>query len=550
MMLSRFTGVTGSALGRSGSTPNPRSKNNCIHLRPMDLEGEGSSFVGVTGLTSFSSHGMWGRRTRWLVATVLLLLPLIIYSNTLFARFGFRDDYAILREVHEEPGKVIWHVGTFARPLYGVMLQVFFERVEGIDELWKGRVASALCVGAVSAILFLALLNLNWPPWTSALLGALMSVLPAAQVMVSWAICWPHLVGGLCSFAAFLVGQKGGPFRTAAAVSLLVTGILIYQSHVFFYFVLVAAGLVTYQDKTLNWRIRCLMKHFLTMGVALAAAYGIMQLLYAANVFKQSSLVTLETEPLAKLHWFVAGPLRNALALIILNDAEKSMAVGFIAMAVITGGVILFGGWEKWSTGGWREGLFWAVTLSALLMGAFTANLVSMQRWSTYRTIYALTGVLLVFFAMGLRALAFRLPRRRGFAVPAVLALIFIAGLPLARIQAYTLFALPQQEELALMEEGAKKVALLEKATVFIIRPTIHDACAPQRYSDEFGTLSTDSDWAPKEMLKLLLNGRVPDLSKRYTFICGRSLPAGRTFPVVIDMRRLKQLRPKLENNF
>jgi hypothetical protein len=484
------------------------------------------------------------------VASALLLLPLIIYSNTLFARFGFRDDYAILREVHEEPGKVIRHVGTFARPLYGVMLQMFFERVDGIDDLWKGRAASALCVGALSAMLFLSLLRLGWPPWTSALLGALMAVLPAAQVMVSWAICWPHLIGGLCSIGAFLVGQKGGVLRTAAAVSLLVTGILIYQSHVFFYFVLVAAGLATYQDKTLEWRIRCLIKHFLTMGAALAASYGIMQVLYAADVFKQSSLVVLENEPLAKLHWFIAGPLRNALALIVLNDAEKGMAIAFIMTAVITGGVILAGGWDRWKGGGWREGLFWAVTLSVLLMGAFTANLVSMQRWSTYRTIYALTGVLLVFFVLGLQTLVSHLSKRREWLVPAVLGLIFLVGLPLARVQAYTLFALPQQEELALVEEGAKKLALLERATVFIIRPTIDHTCAPQRYSDEFGTLSTDSDWAPKEMLKLLLNGQVPDLSKRYTIICGRSLPAGRSFSVVIDMRRLKQLRPKLEHAF
>jgi len=541
---------TGSAFACPGSTLTPGMKNNLIHLRPMDLEGEGSSLVGVFGLTSFSSHGMWSRRTRWLVASVLLLLPLIIYSNTLFARFGFRDDYAILREVHEEPGKVVRHVGTFARPLYGVMLQVFFERVDGIDDLWKGRAASALCVGAVSALLFLALLKLNWPPLTSALLGALMAVVPAAQVMVSWAICWPHLVGGLCSFAAFLVGQKGGALRTAAAVSLLVTGILIYQSHVFFYFVLVAAGLVAYQDKTLKWRIRCLIKHFLTMGAALAAAYGIMQLLFAAGVFKQSSLVMLESEPLAKLQWFIAGPLRNALALIVLNDAEKGMTVAYIVTAAITGGIILVGGWGKWKSGGWREGLFWAATLSALLIGAFTANLISMQRWSTYRTIYALTGVLLVFFVLGLQILASHLPKRREGIVPAVLALIFLVGLPLARVQAYTLFALPQQEELALVEEGAKKLALLDRATVFIIRPTIDQTCAPHRFSDEFGTLSTDSDWAPKEMLKLLLNGQVPDLSKRYTFICGRSLPAGRTFPVVIDMRRLKQFRPKLEHAF
>jgi hypothetical protein len=484
------------------------------------------------------------------VASALFLLPLIIYSNTLFARFGFRDDYSILREVHEEPGKVISHVGTFARPLYGVLLQMSFERVDGIDDLWKGRVASALCVGAVSAMLFLSLLRLHWPAWTSALLGALMAVLPAAQVMVSWAICWPHLIGGLCSFGAFLIGQKGGALRIAAAVSLLVTGILIYQPHVFFYFVLVAAGLVTFQDKTLNWRIRCLIKHFLTMGAALAASYGLMQFLFAAGVFKESSLVVLENEPVAKLQWFIAGPLRNALALIVLNDAEKGMAVAFITTAVITGGVILAGGWGKWRSGGWQEGLFWAVTLSALLMGAFTANLVSMQRWSTYRTIYALTGVLLVFFVLGLQTLASYVPKRREWVAPAVLALIFLIGVPLGRHHAYTLFALPQQEELALVEEGAKKLALLERATVFIIRPTIDHTCAPQRYSDEFGTLSTDSDWAPKEMLKLLLNGRVPDLSKRYTIICGRSLPAGRTFTVVIDMRRLKQLRPKLAGSF
>ena len=525
-------------------------KNDLIHVRPMDLEGEGPSFVGVSGLTFFSGHTTWSRRTRWLVAFALLLLPLVIYSNTLFARFGFRDDYAILREVHEEPGKVIRHVGTFARPLYGVLLQVFFERVEGIDELWRGRVASALCIGAVSALLFLALLNLNWPPLTSAFLGGLMAVLPAAQVIVSWAICWPHLLGALCSFAAFLVGERGGAFRVAAVVFLLVTGILIYQSHVFFYFVLVAAGLVAYQDKTLKWRIHCLIKHFLTMAAALAAAYGIMQILYAAGVFKQSSLVMLERDPLGKLHWFIAGPLRNALALIVLNDAEKGMAIAYIMTAVITGGIILVGGWGRWRSGGWREGLFWAVALSVLLMGAFTANLVSMQRWSTYRTIYALTGVLLVFFVLGLQTLASHLPKRREWVVPAVLALVFLVGVPLARVQAYTLFALPQQEELALVEEGAKKLALLDRATVFIIRPTIDQTCAPQRYSDEFGTLSTDSDWAPKEMLKLLLNGRIPDLSKRYTFICGRSLPTGRTFPVVIDMRRLQQMRPKLEHAF
>ena len=40
--------VTGSAFAGSGSTLTPGMKNNLIHLRTMDLVGEGSSLVGVS----------------------------------------------------------------------------------------------------------------------------------------------------------------------------------------------------------------------------------------------------------------------------------------------------------------------------------------------------------------------------------------------------------------------------------------------------------------------------------------------------------------------
>jgi len=75
--------------------------------------------------------------------------------------------------------------------------------------------------------------------------------------------------------------------------------------------------------------------------------------------------------------------------------------------------------------------------------------------------------------------------------------------------------------------------------TVFIIRPTDRRHVRAKAIPDEFGTLSTDSDWVPKEMLKLLLNSHIPTCPNATHLHLRPLLAAGRTFPVVIDMRRL-----------
>lgn len=43
----------------------------------------------------------------WVVGFLLLLLPLATYWDTTFHDFGLRDNYANLREAHEEPGKIL-----------------------------------------------------------------------------------------------------------------------------------------------------------------------------------------------------------------------------------------------------------------------------------------------------------------------------------------------------------------------------------------------------------------------------------------------------------
>ena len=90
-----------------------------------------------------------GANRHWMIAVLLLLLPLLIYSSTIFSRFGFRDDYSILREANEEPGKVIKLCSSHARPLYGLMLESSFSHLDDIDDLWAGRAAGALCLQRV-----------------------------------------------------------------------------------------------------------------------------------------------------------------------------------------------------------------------------------------------------------------------------------------------------------------------------------------------------------------------------------------------------------------
>ena len=484
-----------------------------------------------------------GNHRRLLISILLLLLPLIIYSNTIFSRFGFRDDYSILRETSEEPGKIIKLCASHARPIYGWMLETFFSRMDEIDDLWVARALGALCIGGLSILIYLALIRMRWDSVWSGLFAAMMAMLPAAQVDVSWAICWPHVVAGMLGAAGFLVSDRGGIARRIGGVILVMAGTLIYQPNALFYVVPVAAGLFTYRHEPIRWRIRWLIGHIVVVGASLASAFLLVQGLYAAGLIHLHKLVTIETEVLSKLDYYVHKPLLNALALFVLNDMREgwSLIYGLFAAAVSL--TILAGGWGEFRRGGCREGVFWAGSLFVLFLVSSAPVLIAAQRWPTYRTIYPLTGVCLIFLALGLQHLNDFFSRKTAWLVPAAFASMLTIAVPLASWHAYTLFALPQQQELALIEEGVKRMKPVYPCTVLVIRPDQEDSPAPAFYSDEFGTLSTNSDWTPKEMLKLVLREKFPsirDRLKRFNVVCGHRLPLKPKYNVIIDMRQMR----------
>lgn len=499
-------------------------------------------------------------------AALLFLLPLATYWRTIFNRYGVRDDYAILGEAQDEPGKVLRVCATYGRPLYGWLLETSARMAGGIDGLCWLRLAGVVCLGLLGAVVFLILVQQGWRPPQAALLAAALPMLPSAQVIASWAICWPQALAAVLGPVSFALSEwatrrPAGPQRWCgwlAAVLVMAAATLTYQPSGLFYTVLVAAALVVRHHDTFKETLRWGVRHMCVMGAGLVAAFVIMQLLFAAGVFIPSPRLSVEPYWLHKVLWVILLPLANAAAQLVIRDARPTVSVGFWAMVVLTLATITAGVHierrRAGSPGRWR----WILGLVTLSIAAYSISIIAKERWPTYRTIYALTGVWTVFFAASLVNIGSRWPAWGQKVATALLACFAAASVILAHQQTVELFVLPQSRELARMEERLRQISPEEHPRIFVVTARQTDTTAPRQYLDEFGSVSVDSEWAAKEMLRQLMKERFPevrDVRSLYRFAAGPSAPDPKNYDVLIDMRRspssyvtASPLKPPTEN--
>jgi hypothetical protein len=111
----------------------------------------------------------------------------------------------------------------------------------------------------------------------------------------------------------------------------------------------------------------------------------------------------------------------------------------------------------------------------------------------------------------------------------------------------YALIATPQGHEWQLIVAGAKHVHIgTSRPRIFAIASTPADISTVSIYHDEFGSLSTNSEWVPKEMFKRAMHDLHPEIANldaRYDFSSGPKLPTDQRYDVIIDLRRLRQFR-------
>lgn len=445
------------------------------------------------------------------------------------------------------------------RPLYGWLLERSSREADGIDGLVHLRALGVLGLGLLALALFLLSRELGWQQRPAALLAAFLTLIPSAQVVASWGICWPQTVALLLAVGAFALARRGleppvgktarGWVWCLGAGAAVAASMLIYQASGPFYAVLLAAALVVRRHDDAKVSARWLARHLLVMGGGLGVAYAITRLTFALGVFAPSPRMALERHFVDKAGWFVTDALPNALALSALNDTDTTPAWGYWPMVVVTLSVLALGLFAE----GRREGRVgvgtWVLALVGLSVVAYCASLLAGERWPTYRTLFALTGVWSVFFFASLVKLGERWPVRGPRVAAMVLGGFVAVSALLAHQQSLELFALPQGRELSLMQQGADAIVPARKPRVFVLIARQSDSSASQRYLDEFGSVSVDTEWVAKELLAAVVRERFPqvkDSRSLYRFAAGPVLPEARAYDILVDMRQLRSTPVRL----
>ena len=491
-------------------------------------------------------------------AVLLFLLPWVIYGSAISQRYGLRDDYAILREAREEPGKIFRVCAAMGRPLYGWLLELSTREAGTIDGLSGLRMLSVTGLGLLGAAIFLLLRRDGWRAPAAALLAAFLTVMPSAQVIASWSICWPQAVALLMGMSAYALARRGLAAPPEAAwrgwawslggVVAMGAATLIYQVSGLVYAVLLAAALVARRDTDLRAPARWLGRHLLVMGSGLGVAFALTRLSFALGLFTPSPRMVFETRFVDKAGWFLTHVLPNVLALNVLNDTDAGPPGAYWPMVGVTLTVLTLGVLVEGRRAG-RVGVArWLLALGGLSAAAYCVSFLAGERWPTYRTLYALTGVWSVFFAASLLKLGDLWPVRGPTVATALLGGFVAVSAVLAHRQSLELFALPQGRELARMEEGARQVEPGRQSRVFVLTVLQRDTSAPRRYLDEFGSVSVDTDWVAKELFHALVVERFPgarDAGSLYRFAASAVVPAPGTYDILIDLRQPKRDAPR-----
>ena len=510
--------------------------------------------AGIAGHSGVAAdrRGTLALRT-WLLTAMLFLLPVIAYWPATFHDFGLRDDYSNLREAHEEPGKIVKFCASHARPIYGWLLQATYGQAGTVHDLQWMRLAASLLLGAISLVGFRGLRALGWPFATSLCFAMLLALIPSAQVIAAWAVGWPYAATALLAFGAFFtvegaltVGMSAGPGRAVGqwmvAGGLMMVSALIYQPSALFYVVPLAAALIVQRHRTLKQTARWAGIHLGFVVGTLGLAYCSMSALYAAGVFVKSTRVAFEHHWAEKLGWFLQEIMPNALSMFVLNDDHLRDHALYFGCAALVGGLLLAGAYVEWRRYGRSRGIVWLAALLGLPVFTCAVSLIAAERYATYRTILATTAVLLCFLVASIRALTESWgPSGRRVLAAAVMSIAFLA----ARHHVYALIAVPQGNEWRLIMEGAERVRLDgPRPRIFAIASTPTDISTATIYHDEFGSLSSNSEWVPKEMFKRAMHDLHPEianLDSRYDFSSGPTLPVDRRYDVIVNLHRLRQ---------
>jgi hypothetical protein len=431
-----------------------------------------------------------GDRSRIVLVTLLLIMT-IVYAPVFLTAYATPDDYVT--------GSVVSQGGTSelkirlagGRPLDAVFQQITFSLVTNIDNLRYLRALGVLGIVLLAWYFSRVLVATGWGFFESLFLSVIVFTTPAFQVYASWAVAAFYPFAALTAGIAlqkidrlFSTRLPENRWRTVAgllgATALMVASLSVYQPAAMLFWAFAA---VTLFRPGLTFRPVFLRFVWQTGVCAAALAGGYVIYRFGQTLFGTGLLHPLRSQLVAdvpkKMVWFVEEPLVNALNWVLLFP--RIWVAIPVAIIVILGLLLYFEGTDV-------ERLGQLAIALMILPLSYLPNLIVAENWSSYRTLSALSAVIVVYMFFALAGYV-KLRRRFG-AVPPAAGLLAAPALLACIIASYnvqTYFASPLYRERMWIHEQLRSADLTLTPGIYVLPSEWYHSIAPDVRYDEFG---------------------------------------------------------------
>jgi len=461
---------------------------------------------------------------------VFAAIFLVTYLPCFLSSYGLLDDYYLLYLALTKGAwcpEIVGSMMSQGRPLNLPFIAAAFSPLHGVNDLFYLRIIATLGTALLATLFFRHAMHTGWSRAQSFVLSLLVFSQLPFQVLSAWSLV--GLLGAIripLAYVSYFLAKYAGekPLRSlgfaglyAATLVSLTAAMAMHQTAAMFFWIGLAQDALSPKPWDVSRR---------QLGVVLTAFAAACGIEYVICAFGKSHYAQyliqdrkeLALDPLQKLAWFFNEPLTSCLNFNNL-DASHFIAIG---SAVI----ILIGLWfytKNLEPKEFRKKR--CLLLLALPFLCYTPNLIVAESWASYRTLYALAALMMLYFFCAIQGIAAKLSVGKNV-VTGTLFAAAVLSLAFANQNVATYIAGPQTRELALLRyrlndkrssnllthlsdqlqppknKGPFDIWSYDSKTV---TQNWNETLAPAAYYDEFGRPSSSRPFVAKAMVELLL---------------------------------------------
>lgn len=391
------------------------------------------------------------------------------------------------------------------RPITAALSSFFFGNLQSIQQFQYLRATSVIGIGLLGFTLYRILRCIGKKKYTAMFGSILLCLTPSIQLVAGWTICFvfPYAII-LASYACFSINNiKNRILSWLFPSFILLLAFLIYQPAAMYYWVLACIFLITDYQNDLSEDIQQVFIKFLNYLIRwiFPTALGYL-VVRTGNYFfpgpDRSGLISIDQIAI-KLYWFIKEPLSRALNIFSIKNVP---IVACCIEAIIIIGLFFY------LRGSFSKRVLLIFLLLWIILISYLPNLVINECLPSYRSQIALSGLVVVLFLFALKGIMQWSSQKwlNGF----LLIMTIVCSLAASR-NVINNIAIPQEIELRYLKSQLISHPLKDVSEIDIIQVD-YNALVPT-IIDEFGRPSTNTDWAPEPMIRLILMDKQPQFA-------------------------------------